>query len=204
MRSLRNTASSIEWVTKKTVAWVCRQRSSKQVLHVHARHRVERAEGLVHQDDPGPQDERLGDGHPLPHAAGELVRILVLIVRDAQADVADPRLAPAPGESCGARPGTPDRRRRCPARCGGRSWCSPGRPCPGPARDRSHRPAEDEHLAAGRRVLGPQPGDQPQDGALAAAAGPQDADEFSLVDEVLEPRSVTSRMAVNSFGLPGL
>src|SRR5262249_53238460 len=43
-------------------------------------------------------------------------------------------------------------------------------------------------------MLGAQPGNQPQDRALAAAAGTQDADEFALVDQVLhdEP-NVTDR-----------
>ena len=52
--------------------------------------RVEGAEGLVHEDDPGPEDQRAGDRHALPHAAGELVRILVLIRVDPQADALDP------------------------------------------------------------------------------------------------------------------
>ena len=46
------------------------------VEHV-AGHRVERAERLVHQQDRCVQCERAGQGDPLPHAAGQLVRALV-------------------------------------------------------------------------------------------------------------------------------
>ena len=49
-------------------------------------------------------------------------------------------------------------------------------------------------FAAGRRMLGPQPGNQPQDRALAAAAGAQDADEFAFVDQVFnDERDVANR-----------
>src|SRR5207302_10352308 len=49
-------------------------------LEVHglARHRVERAERLVHQQQRGVVDQRAGQRHALPHASRQLVRILVL------------------------------------------------------------------------------------------------------------------------------
>ena len=67
-----------------------------------------------------------------------------------------------------------------------------------------HGPAHHEHLAAGGRMLGTQAGDQPQDRALAAAAGAQNADELALVDQVLQRQTVTWRIAVNSLDRPGL
>ena len=45
------------------------------VLQPLARHRVERAERLVHQHDLGVVGEHAGDRHALLHAAGKLVRI---------------------------------------------------------------------------------------------------------------------------------
>ncbi len=47
----------------------------KLVLQALARHRVERAERLVHQHDLGVVGEHAGDRHALLHAARELVRI---------------------------------------------------------------------------------------------------------------------------------
>jgi hypothetical protein len=44
-----------------------------QVVHDFARLRVERAEGLVHQQNLRPPHQRAGDGDALLHAAGELV-----------------------------------------------------------------------------------------------------------------------------------
>ena len=58
----------------------------------------------------GPQDQRPGDRHALPHAAGELVRILVLVLGDVQADVADPLAAQLVALLAAERPGTPGRR----------------------------------------------------------------------------------------------
>jgi hypothetical protein len=41
---------------------------------------VEGRDGLVQHDDPGPRDQRAGDGDALALAAGELVRVLVHVV----------------------------------------------------------------------------------------------------------------------------
>src|SRR5271157_3234541 len=156
----------------------------KQVLHVHPGHRVKRAEGLVHEDDARPQNQGLGDGHALAHAAGELVRILVLVVGDAQPDLADPRprqlIAEVPGNALAFQPEgdvvqdvavveasvvLEDH-----APIGARVLDGPG---------------EDEHETGGGGMLGPQTGDQPQDGALAAAARAEDADELAFGDQIL-------------------
>jgi hypothetical protein len=47
------------------------------LLHLAARERVERGEGLVHQQHARLHGERAGNGHALLHAAGELVRMHV-------------------------------------------------------------------------------------------------------------------------------
>ena len=46
----------------------------QQLLHVQARRRIERAERLVHQDDPRRQDQRARDRDALAHAARQLAR----------------------------------------------------------------------------------------------------------------------------------
>ena len=58
------------------------------VLHQRAGLHVQGAEGFVHEDDPRLVGERRGDRDPLAHAAGELVRVRVGEVR--QADPAEP------------------------------------------------------------------------------------------------------------------
>src|SRR5258708_27632745 len=55
-------------------------------LHLVARLHVERGERLVHQEDPGTPAQRARDGHPLLHAARQLVRELRREL--AQADLA--------------------------------------------------------------------------------------------------------------------
>ena len=60
--------------------WV---RAEQQFLHVAAGLCVEGAEGLVHQDDTGPERQRAGNGHALLHAAGERVGVGLLKPRQA-------------------------------------------------------------------------------------------------------------------------
>ena len=45
--------------------------------------------------------------------------------------------------------------------------------------------AHHDDLATSWGVMRAQPGDQPQDGTLATAAGTEDTDDFALVDQVL-------------------
>ena len=47
----------------------------KLLLHVVPRHRIECAEGLIHQQNLRPRHQSAGDGDPHFHAAGELARI---------------------------------------------------------------------------------------------------------------------------------
>ena len=58
--------------------WRSPPRSQQQLLHVAAGLRVERAEGLVHQDDLRANRERAGDGDALLHAARERVGVDLL------------------------------------------------------------------------------------------------------------------------------
>ena len=74
-RSDRNTASGIEWVISSTVLRAAAQMRSSSQVHLLARHRVERAEGLVHQQERGVVQQAAGDGGALLHAAGQLVRV---------------------------------------------------------------------------------------------------------------------------------
>ena len=51
------------------------------VLHLAAYQRIQRREGLVHQQDLGIGGQCAGQPHPLLHATGELVRVLMLEAR---------------------------------------------------------------------------------------------------------------------------
>src|SRR5437762_6878322 len=66
-------------------------------LHDPAVLGVERAEGLVHEEDRGIDGEGAGDGRALAHAAGDAVRVVVLEPLEAdEAEMATRRLAPRP------------------------------------------------------------------------------------------------------------
>ena len=155
----------------------------QEVLHIHARHRIERAEGFVHQNDSWSQNERLGDGNPLPHASGELVRVFGLIARDGKTHVADPLsrqlLANPAGNALALKTESHVVQHAAMIEAGVVLKDH------APVRPRIlHGLAENQNLAAGWRMLRAQARNQPQDGALAAAAGPQDANEFSFFHEV--------------------
>ena len=74
-RSARKIASSTECVTNTTVSFGALPDLQQLVLQALARHGVERAERLVHQHQLGVVGQHAGDRHALLHAAGELVRI---------------------------------------------------------------------------------------------------------------------------------
>ena len=74
----RKTASAIEWVTKTTVEPIASQIRSSSHVQPLARHLVERAERLVHQQERGREGERARDRDALLHAARELPRVVLL------------------------------------------------------------------------------------------------------------------------------
>ena len=74
------------------------------VFHQLARLDVERAEGLVHQDDVGVERQRLRQRRALAHAARELVRIAV--AEAAEADALQPGLGLRRAPRLPARRGT--------------------------------------------------------------------------------------------------
>ena len=117
------------------------------------------------------------------HAAGKLVGILVLVVLDAQPDVADPLPRQLVTELAGhalALEAEGDVVEHVAVIEAGVILKDHA-----PVRTRVlHWLTEDQHVAAGGRVLGMQAGNQPQYCALAAAAGPEDANELALVVQV--------------------
>ena len=131
------------------------------------------------------QDQGAGDGDPLPHAAGELVRVLVRVIGDIETDPGDPAAGMLVALS--SRHALAFQAERDVVEHGAvveagvvlEDHAAVGA-------GTGHGLAHHEHLAAGRRMLRTQPGDQPQDRALAAAAGAQDADELALVDQVFD------------------
>src|SRR6185503_18842957 len=62
----------------------------QQLLHVQPRRRVERAEGLVLQDDARREYQSPRDGDALAHAARQLARILAGVALDVEPDLGDP------------------------------------------------------------------------------------------------------------------
>ena len=145
------------------------------VLHPLPGHLVQRAERLVHQQQPRALGQGAGDGDPLLHAAGQLVGIGTgeLAQPDHLDQLGDPGPAGrraravelerqldvggdgAPRQQAGLLEGDPVR------------LVQPGLP---------RRAAE--HLTGARR-RGVEVGDQPQQGALAAAARPDQRDELT-------------------------
>ncbi len=70
-RSDRNTASGMLWVMSSTVFFEADPDALQLQVHVLARHRVQRAEGLVHQQHRGVVQQRPADRGALLHAAGQ-------------------------------------------------------------------------------------------------------------------------------------
>ena len=77
-RSERRIASAIIWVTKMTVFLVSRPDAQQFQLHEIAGLRVQCGERLVHQQNSGVDRQRSGEIDALLHAAGKLMRIMIL------------------------------------------------------------------------------------------------------------------------------
>ena len=75
MRVERKTASATEWVTKTAVQSLFRSQAQQFLVETIAGHLVERAEGLVEQQQAGPGGKGAGDRYAHLHSARELPRI---------------------------------------------------------------------------------------------------------------------------------
>ena len=113
----RKTASVIEWVTKTTVEPLGLPDPQQLQVEPLARHLVERSERLVHQQERRIERERPGDRDPLPHAARELPRVVVL--EAGELDEVDHLR-----DALGAAVGGSSRRARAGARCSSRPCAS--------------------------------------------------------------------------------
>ena len=136
---------------------------------------VERAEGLVHEQDARLVGEGAGDGDALFHAAGELVRIGVFEFRES--DEFDPFAGLGLGGGRG-RPAMRSPNMTFSFTVSQGRGCSPGRPCRGPDRDR-RRVLRRRGVC---RMSGFQPCQNADKGGLAATGWPDDAEKLALVD----------------------
>ena len=106
-RSARNTASGIEWVTNRMVlrarGEVALAPDAQQLeRHLVARHRVERAERLVHQQERRIEQQRAAERGALLHAARQLAR--QLLGEPVQARHLEQLAGRAPGRRAGPSP----------------------------------------------------------------------------------------------------
>ena len=150
-----------------------------QQLEVHelARHGVERAEGLVHQEQRRVVDERAGDGHALAHAARQLVRVLVL--EALEADQLEQRHRPRARGPC-RRAAAPPRASRTLSRTV-RQGRSTG--ILEDDADVAARPVDGLAAQAhGARRARDEPGEDLHEGGLAAARLSDDGDELARGD----------------------
>ncbi len=82
-RSATSIASSWSWVTSTVVTAIVVVQVAEPGAELLADLGVEGAEGLVEEEDPGLDGEGAGERHPLPLAPGELCRVAVGEVADA-------------------------------------------------------------------------------------------------------------------------
>ena len=181
-RSDRNTASAIEWVTNSTVLRCLAGEvalapdAQKLERHVVARHGVERAERLVHQQQRRVEQQRAAERGALLHAARQLARQLVAEAfqpRHVQQLLGARRRAPASLPASSAGSSTFCRIERHFSRTG--AW----KTMPMSGIGCAHGAARDGHRADGG---GPEPGHDAQQGGLAAAARPHQRDELARAD----------------------
>jgi hypothetical protein len=168
--------------------------SQQLVLQKFARLRVQRSEGLVHQQNLGLVGEAAGDRHPLLHPAAELVRVAV--GEAGQSDqferVGGAGFARSTAQSCALEgkfdvgPRRPPREKRVLLEDHRAVQAGPG-----------HRAPVDEHLTRGRCV---QPGEQIEQGGLAGTAWPDQGDELTMGDvegDVLQSGEVLALLIVS-------
>ena len=142
----------------------CQRRRTSSCIRIRV-NCVQGAERLVEQQDLRVVDQRPGQGRPLGHAAGELVRVGV--GEGLEADQAQELVRPR-GGARGARRGRPGRPRCCGGRVSQGNRLGSWNISPRSALGAGDRLVADAQLARGRHV---EPGDQAQERRLAAAAG---------------------------------
>ena len=150
-------------------------------------------------------DEAARDGHALVHAAAELVRIFAAVLRGIEADFGDPfprPLAPLLFRHMRALEAELDILDH--GAVGEVRVVLENEAAVRPRLD--DRPSVHEHRAGGGRMLRHEAGDEPQHGALPAAARPQDADELADVRLVLdgEGHVADGRVGAACAGVVGL
>ena len=158
-------------------------------LQHQSRLRVERTEGLVHQDQPGLIGERADHRDALAHPARELMRIRALEALEARPVPATPR----PAARRAARPilriSSPVATFASTVRHGRRlsRWNTKPRFRSRAATERTSRPSASTHPADVRLVRTQQRGDRTEHGALAAAARADDRDELAAPHAEIDP-----------------
>ena len=129
-RSAKRAASSALWVTSTRIVCSRCVQLEEQVGHRGGGGGVEVAGGLVAEQQPRPEHEGAGQGHPLPLAARELRRPMVEALGEADARPSSSRAALPRGRPDRARrrPGPPaSARARSRAPSTGRAGSGPGR-----------------------------------------------------------------------------
>jgi hypothetical protein len=139
------------------------------LLHLAPRERIERGEGLVHQQDVGLHGQRARDGDALLHAAGEHVRVGVGEL--GEADLVDHGARALPGlAGAVARAGAHREQHVLPHRLPRQQLVELLEHHHAVRAGAGDRPAVHPHLAFGRRH---EPGHALEQRGLAAARGPQ-------------------------------
>src|SRR6185369_15298179 len=141
--------------------------------------------GLVHEDDLRTHDERARDGDALPHAAGELMRILVLVAARREPDLLD-RLTRAI-VSLGRRHAVALEAEGDVVEDG--AVIERGVVLEDHAAilaRAKHVPSEHEHFTRRRWMLRCQACDESQHRRLPAARWAKDGDEFSLAGKIVD------------------
>src|SRR5690606_7877163 len=185
----------------------------EEVEDAEPQRHVDHRHGLVGDEHVGVHGERPGDHHPLAHAAGELVGVAREHVPRVEADQGEQLLGPlVHPRPRAAGPPRAERERRLEGlvdRAGGVEGrvgvlvdeLDPPevRPAP-PAAQRGHGHAVDDDLTG---VVGLQAGDDPAEGALAAAGFADERDRSALLDgEVDAAQRLHGPLAEDAAALP--
>ena len=163
------------------------------VAHQQSRLLVERAEGLVEQQQPRTGDERAGDAQPLAHAAGQLRRIGP--GKAGQSHERRARGRRARGSPCRPCRRGAGRTRRCRRRSARESWHPPGRRCRRRRARRRHRRSSN---ITDPWSGGGEPAEHIEQGRLAAAGGAHHREELALVQVEIDRAERMHRLAAGA------